>query len=79
MKKSKECLEFVLLWASIWHPICQTAQVFSKLWPIYGFVCKFSIIFAASPRAANPKIVEKCNHTTQASAYYACQEDGYIK
>ncbi len=23
MKKSKECLEFDLLWASIWQPICQ--------------------------------------------------------
>ncbi len=34
------------------------AQVFAKLWPIYGFVSKFFIISAASPRAADPKIVE---------------------
>ncbi len=54
-------------------------QVFTKLWPICRFVSKFSIISAASPRASNPKIVEKCNHTTQASAHQACAEDGYIK
>jgi hypothetical protein len=34
------------------------AKVFAKLWPIYGFVSKFSIISAALPRAADPKIVE---------------------
>jgi hypothetical protein len=39
----------------------------------------FSIISAASPRAAGPKIVELCNHTTKVSAHHACTEDGYIK
>jgi hypothetical protein len=39
----------------------------------------FSIISAASPRAAGPKIVEKCNHTTQASANHACADDGIIR
>jgi hypothetical protein len=34
------------------------AQVFAKLWPIYGFVSKFSIISAASPRADDPKKVK---------------------
>ncbi len=42
-------------------------------------LASFSIISAASPRAADPKIVGKCNHTTQVSAPYACAEDGYIK
>jgi hypothetical protein len=55
-------LQFGTLFAKI-------AQVFAELWPIYGFVSKLSIISAASPRAANPKIVEKCNHTTQASVH----------
>jgi hypothetical protein len=44
-------LQFGTLFAKI-------AQVFAKLWPIYRFVSKFSIISAASPRAADPKIVE---------------------
>jgi hypothetical protein len=34
------------------------ALVFAKLWSIYGFFSMFSIISAASPTAANPKIVE---------------------
>jgi hypothetical protein len=33
-------------------------QVFAKLWPIYGFVSKFSIITAASSRRSDPKIVK---------------------
>ena len=38
-----------------------------------------SIISAASPSAAHPKIVELYNHTAQASAHHACAEDGYLK
>jgi hypothetical protein len=44
-------LQFGTLFAKI-------AQVFAKLWSIYGYVSKFSIISAALPRAADPKIVE---------------------
>jgi hypothetical protein len=44
-------LQFGTLFAKI-------AQVFAKLWPIYKLVSKFSIISAASPKAADPKIVE---------------------
>ncbi len=44
-------LQFGTLFAKI-------TQVFTKLWSIYGFVGKFSIISAALPRAADPKIVE---------------------
>jgi hypothetical protein len=44
-------LQFGTLFAKI-------AQVFAKLWSIYGLVSKFSIISVASPKAANPKIVE---------------------
>jgi hypothetical protein len=52
MLRVQNCgLQFGTLFAKI-------AQVFAKLWLIYGFVSKFSIISAASPRAANPKIVE---------------------
>ncbi len=34
------------------------AQVFAILWLIYRFVSKFSLISAATPSAAGPKIVE---------------------
>jgi hypothetical protein len=44
-------LQFSTLFAKI-------AQVFAKLWPIYGFVSKFFFISAASPRAADHKKVE---------------------
>ncbi len=42
-------------------------------------LASFFIISAASPSATHPKIMELCNHTAQASAHYACAEDGYIK
>jgi hypothetical protein len=57
-RKEKKC------WRQEYHELqngtlfAKIAQVFAKLWPIYGFVSKFSIISAASPRAADPKIVE---------------------
>ncbi len=34
---------------------------------------------AASPSAANPKMVELCNHMAQASSPHGCAEDGYFK
>ena len=34
---------------------------------------------AASPRAANPKIVESPASVAHASSSYACAEDGYFK
>jgi hypothetical protein len=58
MKKSKECLEFFYCGLQFGTVFAKVAQVFAKLWPIYGFVSKFSIISAASPRAADPKIME---------------------
>ena len=39
----------------------------------------FSIVYAASPSAAHPKMVELCNHTAQASSHHACAEDGNLK
>ena len=36
----------------------------------------FSIVYAASPRATHPKMVELCNHTAQASSHHAFVEDG---
>ena len=38
-----------------------------------------SIVFAASPSATHPKMVELCNHTAQASSHHACAEDGNLK
>ncbi len=35
--------------------------------------------FAASPRAANPKMVESPASMAHASSSYACAEDGYFK
>jgi hypothetical protein len=34
---------------------------------------------AASPRAANPKMVESPASMAHASSFYACAEDGYFK
>ncbi len=39
----------------------------------------FSIVFAASPSAVYPKIVELCNHTAQRSSHHGCAEDGNLK
>jgi len=39
----------------------------------------FSIVFAALPSAAHPKMVELCGHTAQASSHYAFAEDGNLK
>ena len=33
---------------------------------------------AASPSAADPKMRDLCNHTTQASSSDGCAEDGYF-
>ena len=54
----------------MWYPICQHRPVL--------FV-SFSTVFAASPSAAHPKMVELCNHTAQASSHHACAEDGNLK
>jgi hypothetical protein len=37
------------------------------------------MVSAASPRAANPKMVESPASTAHASSSYACAEDGYFK
>ena len=39
----------------------------------------FSIVFAASPRAAHPKMVELCDRTAHVSSHYAFTEDGNLK
>jgi hypothetical protein len=44
-----------------------------------SYYVSFSIVFAASPSAAHPKMVELCNHTAQASSHHACAEDGNLK
>ena len=53
--------------------------VFAKLHPICCFVRSFCIVFAASPSAAHPKMVELCNHPAQASSHHACAEYGNLK
>jgi hypothetical protein len=39
----------------------------------------FSVVYAASPSATHPKMVECCNHTAQASSHHAGAEDGHLK
>ena len=39
----------------------------------------FSIVFAASPSAADPKMADLCNHTAHASSSDGFAEDGYFK
>ncbi len=39
----------------------------------------FSIVFAVSPSATHPKMVELCNHKAHASFHHACAEDGNLK
>ena len=45
----------------------------------FVLLMSFTIVFAASPSAAHPKMVELCNHTAQASSHHACAEDGNLK
>jgi hypothetical protein len=42
-------------------------------------LARLSIISAASHSAAQPKIVELCNHTAHASFHHVCAEDGNLK
>ncbi len=42
-------------------------------------LASFSIISAASPTTAHPKMIELCNHTAQASAHHACAENDNLK
>jgi hypothetical protein len=38
-----------------------------------------TMVSAASPSTANPKMVELCNHTAQPSSHHARAEDGHLK